>query len=355
MNAREGRMTVGVVIPCRNEAGYIAHVLDALLAQALQPDEVVVVDDGSTDGTRAAVDEWSRRHAIPPVRVLAGPCEGIPAAVNAGVTGLETDIIVRLDGHCRPHQDYVRRSVQCLMEPGAGVAGGVWEITRGAETTQAWAIAVALAHPLGSGGARYRAATGGERLDVDTVPFGAFRRSLWVQLGGLDETLKSNEDYDFNCRVRRQGLRVVLDPAIRCLYYARPTLVALCRQYWRYGYWKARMLRHNLDTARLRQVIPALLVPALLAGVVGALVFSSPLWALGVAAYPLTLVTASAYVALRRHQPAAVLRLMGAFGTLQIAWSLGFWSAALGRSVASAPAGSARQRRVVSVDGSRGV
>src|SRR5207237_1023753 len=117
-----------------------------------RPDDVVVVDDGSSDGTSGAVDDWRREHAGLPVRVLAGPARGVAAAVNAGIAELNTDMVVRLDGHCRPANDYVRRAVELATTPGAGVAGGAWTIKPSASSIAARAIAIAVEHPIGSGG-----------------------------------------------------------------------------------------------------------------------------------------------------------------------------------------------------------
>ena len=194
-------MTTGVVIPCRNEAHWIAGVLEALRAQDLRPNDVVIVDDGSVDGTPAVVTEWQLEHPALTVRVIPGPGRGVAAAVNAGIAALETDVVVRLDGHCRPEADYVRRTSMLATQEGVGVAGGAWTIKPSAASLEAAAIAIAVGHPLGSGGAAYRRAiespalgTGHSALDpgrvpraerpvpalsVDTVPFGCFRRTLW--------------------------------------------------------------------------------------------------------------------------------------------------------------------------------
>ena len=99
---------------------------------------------------------------------------------------------------------------------------------------------------------------------MDTVPFGAFRRSLIDKIGLFDETLLTNEDYEFNTRIRQSGGRVWLDPEIVTVYYARSTLRDLARQYWRYGYWKFRMLRRYPDTLRWRQALPPLFVASLI-------------------------------------------------------------------------------------------
>jgi GT2 family glycosyltransferase len=103
-----------------------------------------------------------------------------------------------------------------------------------------------------------------QAAEVDTVPFGSFRRALIDQIGFFDEALLSNEDYEFNARVREGGGRVWLDPSIRSVYFARSTLLELIRQYWRYGFWKWRMLRRYPGTLRWRQALPPLFVISLI-------------------------------------------------------------------------------------------
>ena len=136
--------------------------------------------------------------------------------------------------------------------------GGVWEIRPGADTWIAKSIAVAAAHPLGVGDALYRHTN--QSAEVDTVPFGSFRRALIDRIGYSTKSLLTNEDYEFNARVRKAGGRIWLDPSIRSIYFARSTLLELIHQYWRYGFWKWRMLRRYPDTLRWRQALPPLFV-----------------------------------------------------------------------------------------------
>lgn len=333
-------MTVGVVIPCRNEERWLAEVLNALAAQDHRPDEVVVIDDGSNDGTAGVVEGWKRQHPDLHLRVVPGPERGVAAAVNAGVAMLTTDVVVRLDGHCRPAADYIARAVSLLSRSDAGVVGGVWVIEPGAASFEADAIAIAVAHPLGSGGALYRHLGSSEQIEVDTVPFGCFKRTLWEALGGFDERLRSNEDYDFNYRVRDRGLRVVLDPRMRCTYYARPTVRAVARQYARYGWWKARMLARHPRAIKWRQVIPPLLVLALFVACVGMVFGDRYGWLSILAVYPAAMLIGAAHAAATRHKWAATAWLAGIFMTIHIAWGLAFWaslaSAGLSRRQAAA-------------------
>lgn len=318
-------MTVGVVIPCHNEARTIGRLLDAIARQDRFPDDVVVVDDGSTDGTRGEVERWHASHETFPVHVQSGAGRGIGAAVNAGIRTLATDLIVRLDGHCEPAQDYVRRLTALSATADVGVSGGAWVIAPGAETVTAEAIAVAAGHPFGSGGAAYRHPARIGTTDVDTVPFGCFRRQVWETLGGYDESFGANEDYEFNWRARRSGLRVVLDPSVRCTYLARATLGALARQYFRYGRWKAAMLRKHPTTARLRQIVPAALMPTLVGTAAVAGVQADGRWLLVAAAYGVVLACAGVHAGVTRGRVRSTGLISAAFAVMHLSWSVGLW------------------------------
>jgi succinoglycan biosynthesis protein ExoA len=317
---------VSVVIPCRNERAYVGGLIDALRGQQVAPHEIVVVDGGSTDGTRDVVQQLQRSDHSVSVRVVVRQDASIPGAVNAAVREATGDVIVRLDAHCEPSEDYIARALERLAEARAGVVGGIWHVAPGATTATAAAIARAASHPLGAGDAAYR--IGRQRTepaDVDTVPFGCFRREVWERLGGLDESLLANEDYEFNYRVRQAGLRVILDPGIHCTYFARPTLGALGAQYFRYGWWKVQMLRKHPESLRRRQAVPAFFVAALvLLTLLGAL--WPPAWLLlaaQVSVYGAAVAGTALVVCLREGRWARLLPLCGAFATIHVAWGAG--------------------------------
>lgn len=258
--------TVSIVVPCLDEEKRIRTLLDAIFAQTYPREllDVTIADGHSTDKTREVIAAFQREHPSLKITVIDNDARTIPAGVNRAIAASRGEIILRLDGHSGPYPDYVEKSVAAL-EAGKGQnVGGVWEIRPGAETWVARSIAIAAAHPLGVGDALYRHAK--QAAVVDTVPFGAWKRSLVEEIGGYDESLLSNEDYEFNARIRQNGGQIWLDPAIRSLYFARPTLAALARQYWRYGFWKFRMLRRYPGTLRWRQALPPLFVLSLLGG-----------------------------------------------------------------------------------------
>lgn len=321
--------SVSIIIPCYNEEGTIVKLLEAIYAQTYPRAtlEVVIADGLSTDATRARISAFSSSHPDLPICVVDNLKKVIPAGLNCALAKAQGEVILRLDAHSMPHPDYIERSVTDL-EAGLGEnVGGVWEILPGAQTWMAGSIAAAAAHPLGVGDALYRHAV--KATEVDTVPFGAFKRELLAIVGLFDETLLTNEDYEFNTRIRNSGRRIWLDPAIRSMYFARPTLPALARQYARYGYWKWQMLRRYPSSLRWRQGLPPLFVLSLLVGTILAL-FSSffrTLLAGEILLYALILFAAGCQAALQRKKPGFVIGIPLSIATMHITWGAGFlWS-----------------------------
>ncbi len=254
---------VSVIVPCYNEEKTIRLLLEALSRQTYPTEkmEVIVADGMSEDRTRQKIAEFQEEHPKLLLRVVDNPKRVIPAALNRAIEAAQGEYIIRLDAHSVPHPEYVARSVANLERRLGDNVGGVWMIIPGADTWIAKAIAAAAAHPLGVGDAKYRFAdTPGE---ADTVPFGAFRKAYLEQLGGFDEELHTNEDYELNTRIRMAGGKLWLDPNIQVQYFARPNLRQLARQYFRYGYWKVQMLRRYPGSLRWRQALPPLFVSGL--------------------------------------------------------------------------------------------
>lgn len=258
--------SVSVVIPCYNEERYIGKVLENLAAQ-YEPGryEIIIVDGMSEDRTREVVARFASTRPAVGLRLVDNPARNIPAALNRGIDEARGEIIVRMDAHSVASEGYVRRCVEVLGRGDVAVVGMPWRIRPGADTVTARAIALAAAHPFGIGDAKYRLSDSlsGEQ-EVDTVPFGSFRKELWRDLGGFNEDLLANEDYDFNYRARLGGGRVVLDAAGHCDYFARPTLGDLAAQYSRYGNWKAQMVKLHPRSVRWRHGVAPLFVASLL-------------------------------------------------------------------------------------------
>jgi succinoglycan biosynthesis protein ExoA len=320
---------VSIVIPCFNEENTIRDLLVAIRAQTYPVSrlEVVIADGLSTDKTRQVIKAFQIDNPQVKLQVVNNPKRIIPAGVNTAVRASHGEIIIRLDGHSKPYPDYVEKCVAALEQKLGDNVGGVWEIKPSRDTQLAACIALAAAHPLGVGDAQYR--LGKQAGVVDTVPFGAFRRSLFDQLGGFNEELLTNEDYEFNTRIRQSGGMVWLDPSIRTVYLARPDLEALAKQYFRYGYWKFKMLRRFPGTLRWRQALPPLFVVSLVFLGILSIFSYQAMYLLGIELllYLLILLFFGAIIARKQHRFGCIIGFPAALASMHLCWGTGFiWS-----------------------------
>lgn len=258
---------ISIVIPCRNERAFIGPCLDSVAASDYPKDclEALVVDGMSTDGTRAIVERHAAEH--PTVALLDNPQGIVPTALNIGIRRAKGRIIVRLDAHASYPRDYLSKLVAWLERSGADNVGGAWHTRPANGTPQAAAIAAGLAHRFGVGNAHYRLGVREPRW-VDTVPFGCYRREVFDRIGMFDEDLVRNQDDEFNARLIRRGGRILLVPDVVSDYFARESLSKVWRTYYQYGYFKPLAARKIGAVMTVRQLLPAIFVLALLAGVV---------------------------------------------------------------------------------------
>lgn len=289
--------------------------------------EVVISDGLSTDETLDVIGSFQKQHTDLSVRVVENKARSIPSGVNQAIRESRGEIIVRLDAHSMPIPEYVERCVAAHQSGKGNNVGGVWEIRPGAESWIAESISFAAAHPLGVGDAMYR--LNAKAGAVDTVPFGSFRRELIQRIGAFDETLLANEDYEFNTRVRESGGVVWLDPSIRSVYFSRDTIGRLAAQYWRYGFWKFRMLKRYPRTLRWRQALPPAFVFVLIALIVLSLWFATArlLFVLQFSIYFLILGLAGLRLAIKTRKGFHLWGLPLAIATMHMTWGAGFlWS-----------------------------
>ncbi|HEY7849036.1 MAG TPA: glycosyltransferase family 2 protein [Ktedonobacterales bacterium] len=315
---------VTVIMPVRNEEAIIARSLGAVLSQHYPPErvEALIADGQSDDHTREVIASLPGAERV---RVIENPQRRQAFGLNLALRQARGDIIVRVDGHTIIAPDYVRQCVQALTESGAVNVGGRME-PYGA-TPVGRAIAAA-------GASRFGVPTAFHVSDTpqytDTVYLGAWPRSALLAIGGFDERLRVNEDYELNYRLRQAGGRIYLSPAIRSTYFGRQTLGALARQYFAYGWDRTNTLKLHPGSLKLRQLVAPTFVAALLIG--GALatvnVAARVAWVALLALYALANLLASAQVA-RRAGWEQFSRLPLVFATMHVAWGLGFWRGVL--------------------------
>jgi glycosyltransferase involved in cell wall biosynthesis len=313
---------VTVVVPARDEEKAIGATLDSLRAQDYRTLQILVVDGGSSDDTVAIVE----KHAAddPRVELLHNPRHTIPVSLNIALAAARGRWLVRMDAHSTVDPGYVSAAVARLRE---GRWGGVGGRKDGVGTTPAGqAIAAALGSRFGVGGSIYH--HGVHEQEVDHIPFGAYPTELVRQLGGWDENLVANEDFEFDHRLRATGAVLLFDPALRIAWQSKQSLGELYRQYHRYGRGKVDVARLHPGSLRPRHLLPPLLVPYL-AGAAALAARRPALAAAMVAPYATGLAVASARTAQRLDDPGARRLVPAAFLAMHVGWGLGAWSRAL--------------------------
>jgi succinoglycan biosynthesis protein ExoA len=332
----DNRPLVSVIMPIRNEAGYIAVSLGSVLAQDYPPElmEILVVDGMSDDATRDIIYKTVREREIavaarqqkatgpvlPAVQVLDNPGRIVPTAFNLGLRHARGEIIIRVDGHCSIQPDYVRRCVELLEQIGADCVGGPM-VTVG-KTKIAKAIAVAQSSMFGVGGVVFRI---GQKKPgfVDTVAFGAYRVEVFKRIGGFDEELVRNQDDEFNFRLTQSGGKIWLDPSLKTVYYSRASFGKLWQQYFQYGFYKVRVMQKRGRVASWRHLAPAGFVVALFLSIFLGWITGSPKIGLVVAGpYALANICASLWAARRDWRILFLLPL--SYLILHLSYGAGF-------------------------------
>lgn len=309
---------VTILIPARDEEATIGACLESVLAQSERNLQVIVVDNGSRDATVEIVESYRARD--PRIEIVRHERPSIPGALNAGLAAARGPWMVRVDAHSTIGPNYVRLAVDRLR---AGSYAGIGGRKDGIGLTPAGrAIAVALGSRFGVGNSLYHYGTRAQ--PVDHVPFGAYDTRVLRELGGWNEALEANEDFELDFRLRRAGYRLLFDPALRIDWYCRQRIVDLFRQYRRYGRGKASVAMLHPRSLQARHLAPPALI-ALFVSAAAVAPFRPLLAGLLVAPYAAGLLVASVLDSRRVEGFGARLRLPPAFLAMHVGWGVGLW------------------------------
>lgn len=319
-----------VVIPARNEERFIGQCLESVLSQTYPRLQVLVVDGASSDRTVAVAARYA--DSDPRVEVLHNPDRTVPVGLNIALAAAKGRYFVRIDAHSTVPPEYVATAVELLRR---GQWGGVGGRKDGVGVTPTGtAIACVMSTRFGVGDSLYHY---GEAPQVaEHVPFGAYETELVRELGGWNESLPVNQDFEFDHRVRKSGRDLLFDPDLTVEWHCRQTLRELFRQYRRYGQGKSMVARLHPESMGARH----LAAPALVA-VIGAALVNVPHRPRRAALLLFPYVAAlgvSSYLAARRVQGVrAKLAVPAAYACMHVGWGVGFWEGVLAQLLGSTP------------------
>mgnify|MGYP006289193981 CR=1 FL=1 len=250
---------VSIIMPCRNEVDFIENAIKSVFAQDYPRDrlEVIVADGMSDDGTTQILHGLANTHSE--LKVIENPHRATPHGLNAAIETAKGEIIIRFDAHAVFPSNYVSALVNALDTYKADNVGGVLNTLPAAQNREAISIALAMSSKFGVGNADFR--TGSQTVtEVDTVPFGCFRKSVFEELGLFDTDLIRNQDDEFNARMIQAGKKIILLPDVEITYFARSTFRKMRQMYFQYGLFKPLVNQKLKHPATLRQFVPPLFV-----------------------------------------------------------------------------------------------
>jgi glycosyltransferase involved in cell wall biosynthesis len=316
---------VSAVIPCRNERTYIAACLESVIQSTYPRDrlEILVADGMSDDGTREVVHEYVKRDGR--VILLDNPKRILASAWNTGIRAARGDIIVALNAHTVFPPDYIPKCVAHMERfPDAAYVGGVVKTLPQHDTALGRALALAVSHPFGVGGSRFRTGAA-EPVWADTAAFGGYRKALFDEIGLFNEDLVRSQDMELHLRFKKAGKKILLVPAMVGEYYTRTRMAAYLRYCFINGLWLTLPLRFSPHMLSPRHSVPMVFVLALAGSAVLGLL-DPRLWlvtALTAVVYAIANVGAAIMIAWQRRDVRYAVLMPMAFAALHVLYGSG--------------------------------
>lgn len=277
-------MKVSLVIPVKNEKDTIEKLISSVATQTRRPDEVVIVDGGSTDGTPEILDQWARRHSLSNWIQIVRVGEASPGkGRNIGVERASHEWIAFTDAGIRLEHFWMERLVEVAeREDDIEVVYGAYEPI--IENMFDQCSALVYVHPK-----RFR---GGGWMRGPVVPSCLLHRKVWERIGGFQD-LRAAEDLIFMEAIEREGFKVGWAPNAVVWWHMPADFVSTFRRFTLYSMHNARIGRqHDWHYGVLKKYLH-MLVLFLLGGAI------SP-WLLGLPAM-YYLIRVFKYIFVRRH------------------------------------------------------
>jgi GT2 family glycosyltransferase len=244
----------------------LRRLLTSLAAQEDVGSVELVLESPMRDGDRLGL---APSGAVTKIVMVDNPSGQRSPGLNRAIAATSRPIVCRVDARSILHPDHLARCrARLVADSDVGIVGGVQLPVPGNRGIVARGIARALANAWLLGGAKYRRR--GAAGSADTVYLGCFRRGEVEALGGYDERLEANEDFDLAKRYRQAGRVIWVEDGLEVPYESRTSWQALFSQYEAFGVAKVRYWRLRNERPNLRQALALVLgLTAALAALLG--------------------------------------------------------------------------------------
>lgn len=214
---------VSVYIPSHNGERYIAKTIESILKQTYPVEEVIIVDDGSTDKTDEIVSKY-------PVRLIRHQRnKGIAATRNTAVREIRADFIASLDADCLAGPTWLQECMKNFIKADIAAVGGRL-IENDEDTVYKWR-AIHLKHHWGTKRKINPIFLSGSNITI--------RKDVFDKVGRYNEKKfkKNYEDVDLSLRLKRKGFTLIYEPNATAMHLKKDTLVSILKTYWSWQFY----------------------------------------------------------------------------------------------------------------------
>ena len=268
-------MKIGIVSPCYNEEKFLLNFFESVKEQDAFTNkefyiEVILVDGRSDDSSLDIINKLKSKYDF--LKILQNENRYVSDGLNTAIEYLEQtnfDFMIRMDIHAVYPSGYISSLVSSYTQLeregiSVGNVGVAIETIAPNTNLKSIIIANALSSKFGVGGSDFRVERGLDSVrEVDTVPFGCFRVSIFKKVGNFDTNFIRNQDDEFNHRLNTNGFKVFLVPNMSAKYYSRTTLSSVSSMFYQYGLFKPLVNKKLGSSASYRQYVPTIFLLAI--------------------------------------------------------------------------------------------
>jgi len=215
-------MKIALYVPCFNAEKTIQACLSAVLHQSRPADDILVIDDGSTDMTVKIASSF-------PVRIIKHAKNlGLAVARNSAIKNTNAKLIASLDSDCKPDKDWLKHLAKRVNSSNVAGAGGQTVEANASSVFDSWRAVHMKQH------------WGNSKKTNPPFLFGSntlFRRDLLLKVGTYKEEYRNNfEDVDISNRLRKKGYNLVYEPRAIVGHLRKDDLPSLLNNFWKWNF-----------------------------------------------------------------------------------------------------------------------
>jgi len=213
-------MTVSLIVTILNEQKYILSLLNSFLSLSVKPDEIIIVDGGSTDQTVQLIKSWQKENKLK--LVLLQKKGNRSVGRNLAISKAKNDWIAITDAGCTLQKEWLAQLI--WSSKGSDVVAGYY-VGRFKTNFQQAVIPYALVMP--------------DRVDknifLPATRSMMIKKSVWQKIGGFDENLSDNEDYDFAIKIKKAGYKIKFAAKAMVEWIPRSNFLSFLKMIYRFA------------------------------------------------------------------------------------------------------------------------